>query len=491
MSRPAPTDTDPRPDTDAGRAAAVADWVVVRPAGARRPGRLPRLRTVLLQVGAAAVVVIAAVAVVGLLVSRRAAESESVRDAAELTNVLADTAVQPALTDPMATSTTAAAGIAPVVRAQLLSRAAIVRVKLWSPQGRILWSDEPRLVGQRFELEGDAREALTDQQVSADISDLDEPENRYERGRGTLLEVHRAVWTPAGHPLLLETYFRYDQVADRAHSIWRGFAGITLGSIGALVLLLVPLGWTLLSRARRAQQQREDMLRRAMDASLDERRRIAATLHDGVVQDLVAASFAIAAGAQDADARGNDTLGGQLRDARDTVRSSIGGMRSLLVDIYPPNLHDAGLPAALRDLVTGLRLDAELVVDVAIDEAACDRLDPAGTEAVFRTAQEALRNVATHARATRVDVSVHREQEGSGDGDGADGAGFVVLEVADDGTGFDPATRPAGHFGLSLMDDVAREQGGELALRTAPGAGTAWRLRLPAQRRAVVPAGSA
>ena len=90
--------------------------------------------------------------------------------------------------------------------------------------------------------------------------------------------------------------------ASAPSQLWRGFAGITLSSIAAIVVLLVPLVWTLVARARRAHQQREAMLQRAMDASLDERRRIAATLHDGVVQELAAASFAVAGSAQDAAA---------------------------------------------------------------------------------------------------------------------------------------------------------------------------------------------
>ncbi|GAB2466872.1 sensor histidine kinase [Jatrophihabitans fulvus] len=455
------------PSSDPSR----TDWVVVRDAGRpARDRRLPSLRAVLLRLGAAALVVTLAVAVVGLAISRRAAESEAVRDSAELTNVLADSVVQPALTDAMAGSAAAAAALGPVIRQRVLSLSDIVRVKIWNPDGEILWSDESRLVGARFALDADARATFSDPKVDAGISDLDEPENRYERGQGTLLEVHRPVWTPAGRPLLFEAYYRYDQVDQRASSIWRGFAAITLGSIGLLVLLLVPIGWTLVARARRAQRERERSLQRAADASLDERRRIAATLHDGVVQELVAASFAVGAGAQAASARGEAALADQLREAQDAVRSGIGGMRSLLVDLYPPSLHDAGLAAALRDTAAGLRIEH---LDLAVDEDAAADLERDEVEAVFRVAQEALRNAARHAPGAPVTLTLHRED------DDVLPVEVVVLEVADAGPGFDATDRPEGHFGLSLMDDVARDHGAELALRTAPGRGTAWRLRLP------------
>ena len=307
--------------------------------------------------------------------------------------------------------------------------------------------------------------------MQADITDLKRPENRYERGHGTLLEVHRPVWTPAGHPLLFETYFRYEPVTSRAAQLWRGFAGITLSSILAVVVLLTPLVWTLVARTRRAHAEREASLRRAVEASTAERRRIAAALHDGVVQDLVAASFAVATGARDLATHGHTAAAARVDGAGEAVRAGIAGLRSLLVDIYPPSLHASGLPAALRDLGTGVRAG----VEVDIDEPAAARLDDAGAEAVFRVAQETLRNAAAHAGADHVWLRLT--------GDGED----VVLEVGDDGRGLDPDLRPEGHFGLALLQDAARHASAELAVATAPGAGTRWRLRVPAGAPAAVP----
>ena len=445
-------------------ASARVPWTIVVEAGARPPEqREPRLKTALFGVVAAALVVIALVAIVGTAISRRSAESESVHQVAQLTNVLAENVVQPALTEAMATSTAAAAKLDPLIRQVLQRTDSLVRIKMWTPSGRIIYSDEPRLVGVQFGLDAGAKAALAHPQVHAEISDLDEPENRYERGNGTLLEVYRPVWTSSGKPLLFETYFRYTEVSDRASNLWRGFAGITLSSIAAVVVLLVPLVWTLVARARRAHRQREAALERAMQASLDERRRIAATLHDGVVQELAGTSFAIAGAAQDAAAQGDAALAARLRAAGDTVRTSMGGMRSLLVDIYPASLRDAGLEPALRDLGATVRTD----VAVGVDADAVALLSPAQQEMVFRVAQECLRNSAKHAAATSLSITLHR--------DGTD----VVLEVADDGVGFDvAAARPDDHFGLSLLRDLVREHGGELAVRTAPGAGTIWRMRI-------------
>jgi signal transduction histidine kinase len=141
----------------------------------------------------------------------------------------------------------------------------------------------------------------------------------------------------------------------------------------------------------------------------------------------------------------------------------MGGLRSLVVDIYPPTLRSAGLPATLRDLAA----TAPVPVRLQLDEDAVARLTAEQQQAMFRIAQEALRNTAKHAGATAAVVRI------AADGDD------VVLDVGDNGRGFDPAERPSEHLGISLMTDVATDMGAQLDLRTAPGQGTMWRMRVP------------
>src|ERR687889_497678 len=104
---------------------------------------------------------------------------------------------------------------------------------------------------------------------------------------------HRLVRTPGGQPLVMETYWGYSMVDRATAKLWRDFAPVTLASLAALLVLLLPVLWHLLRRLRDAQAQREALLERAVHASTEERRRIAATLHDGVVQDLIGASMAM------------------------------------------------------------------------------------------------------------------------------------------------------------------------------------------------------
>ncbi len=443
-------------------------WITVAAGKPLRVEGPVRMRRVFIQVIVTAALVIIAVALVGVVAARRLAEAEAVNGAAQTADVLADAVVQPHLTDGLLSGDAAAlATIDKVVREQVLSPS-IVRVKIWNPQGRILYSDEPRLIGQTFPLGDDEKDVLTNPKARADVSDLQKPENVYERDSGKLLEAYRPVWTPSGQHLLFETYLRYDDVVARSGELWRGFAGVTLSSILLLVVLLLPVVWRLVERLKRSQDQREALLQRALDVSGEERRRIAGTLHDGVVQDLAATSFTVAGAAEHAAALGQPRLAAELHAASGTVRTTIAGLRSLLVDIYPPSLATAGLVAALEDLASGLQYRG-IAVDLDLPPVLV--LDPDSERLIFRVAQECLHNVARHAAATHATVRLSRS------------GATAVLDIADDGIGFDATAalaEPAqGHFGLRVMGDVVTDAGAELRLASAPGAGTSWQLRVP------------
>ena len=447
----------------------VARWVVVSRSrsdelpAVRRPARLVGL----VAAGAAAVLVVSAV--VGILAARKLAEHEAVNDAANTADLLAEAVVQPTLTDAVPTGDPAAIAALDAALREYVSASALVRVKVWTRDGRIVYSDEPRLVGEEFELGPEEQEVFTHPRTVAEVSDLDKPENRFERGQGRLLEAYRPVWTPSGTPLLFETYSPYTEVDRRAGQLWRGFAGVTISSLLLFAALLIPLVWQLLTRLRAAQAQRERLLERAVTASEEERRRIAGTLHDGVVQELAATSFAVAGAAARADAAGETALAEDLDSATVTLRNSIGGLRTLLVDIYPATLDAAGILDVLRD-IAGTLSSRDIEVDLSLPDAD-PGLGPEGDRLLFRIAHECLENVRRHASATHVRMHLASTTES------------VVLEIADDGVGFDAeaalAHPPPGHFGLRVLADVASGAGAELAVSSAPGAGCRWRLTVP------------
>jgi len=461
-ARPGPEE-QPR----APRAGSPQWRVLVSPrASAPRPASL---RRIMAQVAVAVAVAFAVVAVSGLLVFQRIAKQEAVHQVAEVTDIIAESVVQPALTDAMATDPAgASAGLDPVVRNGLLSTQ-VVRVKLWSPQGLVLYSDERRLIGKSFALDDEARSALTAPRTEAGITDLDRPENAFESAPGKLLEVYRPVWTPSGKPLLFEAYFRYDLVSQRSDELWRGFSGVMLSSLAAVLALLTPLLWLFYRRARATHLHREQLMRRALDASLEERRRIAATLHDGVVQQLAGAAFLVGGEVERASSHGEFARAERLAEAAATVRDGVAGMRSLLVDIYPPSLTAGGLAPALADLVrTQSGSTARIQLDA--DPAAAAALDADQQQAVFRVAQECLRNAVRHAEAATIWIELSQQPR------------CVRLDVADDGCGLAPerAEQAAaeGHFGLRLMADVAAGAGARLSVASSAD-GTRFRMEVP------------
>ena len=420
-----------------------------------------------LQFAASGLLALVLVGVGAFFVLRNQGDAESIRDARRLTRVLAVAAIEPALTDRLVRGDPrAVAQMDRLVRGRVIVPP-VVRVKLWTRDGRIVYSDEHRLIGARYALSNDAS-SFTTTKVDAEISDLKRPENRFEKRFHKLLEVYLPVHTPSGRPLLFESYLRYSSVSATAQRIWLPFLLTLIAALAALWLVQIPLAGSLVKRLRARQQEREELLVRAIEASDVERRRIAADLHDGAVQDLAGISYSLGVAAGEAETTPRGELRDLLAHGARVARESMRQLRSLLVEIYPPNLHDTGLESALEDLLAPLRsrgVETELATD------GVGRVAAESEQLIFRTAQEALRNVADHANATRVSVSLERHD------------GAVVMLVRDNGGGFDPAEatarRKEGHFGLALLVDRARDLGGELAIQSKPGGGTSVRLEVP------------
>jgi signal transduction histidine kinase len=343
----------------------------------------------------------------------------------------------------------------------------LVRVKLWNADGKIVYSDEPRLIGQTFPLDPDETEALRIQGSSeSEVSDLSRPENQFEIPYKKLLEVYVGVRGPGGEPMLFEAYFQYQAVTEAGQAAWKRFAPPSLGALLLLELVQIPFAWSLARRVQRQQRDRERLLRHAVDASDAERRRIAGELHDGVVQELTGLNYAL-----DAMRLGRPSEGQRaelIADSASRLRGSIGSLRTLLVDIYPPNLAEEGLASALAELAAGLERTG---VEVRLETEGAEDLPPAVAALLFRAAQEIVRNVAAHSGAQEVLIQAGRA------------SGKATLVVDDNGRGFDETKLDErssdGHLGLRSIGDLLAESGGMLTVRAAPGQGTRVEVEVP------------
>jgi signal transduction histidine kinase len=200
-----------------------------------------------------------------------------------------------------------------------------------------------------------------------------------------------------------------------------------------------------------------------------ERNRLALELHDAVSQKLFSLVLTAEAAATQYD-RDPAAARTQLERLRSLSREALDELRSLILGLRPPELARDGLAATLRRQAEMLERVHGVPIELST-EGSLDREPALGPDAeldILRIANEALHNAVRHAGAQRVTVRVSTEP------------GTLVLEVSDDGTGFDPG-RPelrARHLGLTSMEERARELGGHLEIRSRPGAGTTVRLEL-------------
>jgi two-component system, NarL family, sensor kinase len=403
---------------------------------------------------ASALVAVVIISLLGVVLFGRLGRDEAIRDAKDQTRASADFAVEPVLTDGVLRGERRALlELDGVVRRRVLQDSSVVRVKIWDRTGRIVYSDEARLIGARYPISPEELEEFQGDNIEAEVSDLDNPENRFERRFGELLEVYAALETTSGTPLRYEEYYRSSFIDARSRRIFREFGFISLGALILLALIQLPLAWQLSRRVQRGQLERVELLQRAVEASERERRRIAADLHDGVVQNLAGVSYSMTAAASAAPPDFRPTLDEAATETRKALRE----LRSLLVEIYPAELQHEGLKGSLEDLLAPCA-EKGLVTHLEVEDG---ELPEEVERLFFRAAQEALRNVVKHAGAERVAVEVLRRDR------------IATLRVEDDGSGFDVDGRPDdSHFGLRVLRDLVHEIGGELEIRSEPGRGT-------------------
>ncbi|CAB4756723.1 unannotated protein [freshwater metagenome] len=416
---------------------------------------------------AADLVAVVLIAGVGLAVARRIATNEAIRDARAVIETDARH-VTPALTSGLlAGDPSASDRFDALVRSRVLSDS-LVRVKLWDINGQILYSDDPDLVGETYPLGSEELEALNAGSTAADFSDLSKPENRNERSYGRLVEVYSGVKGADGTPLLFEAYVRFDRLSENSSRILADFAPALLGGLLALFAIQIPLALGLTRRVERAEAEQLQLLQHAVDISERERGRIAADLHDSVVQGLAGSSMSLSAMAAEAEREGNLSAAQRLRDRAAELRQWVRELRSLIVTMVPPRLHEEGLAAALSDLTSSL---GSRGVEVALEVDPTLQLSDTTEALLFRTAQEAIRNTLAHAEATKVQVRVAQPAEGR-----------VQLVVSDNGKGIDAdelaKARAGGHVGLQLLSELAEQSRGELKVDSSPGQGTTVTLEL-------------
>lgn len=251
------------------------------------------------------------------------------------------------------------------------------------------------------------------------------------RAKGRLLGV-LSVFRDSKRPFIEEDVSLLDSVADQ---------------IGVAV------------ENNRLRQQAEQL------AVVEERARLARDLHDSVTQALYSITLFAAAGRRLVQSGQREALDGMLAELSAAAQQALKEMRLLLYRLRPSALQQGSLAGALRQRLEAVEkragIDSRLIVEHFSE------MPPAAEEAFYYIAQEALNNSLKHAAATTVTVRLYQSDEE-----------WVILEVADNGRGFDLVTARSEGMGLLTMRERAEKLGGRLSVESAPGAGTTVKVRL-------------
>jgi signal transduction histidine kinase len=204
-------------------------------------------------------------------------------------------------------------------------------------------------------------------------------------------------------------------------------------------------------------------------ATVDERNRLARELHDSVAQSMYGVTLVAEVISQLLSAGRVDQVPAYLAELKGAAQESLAEMRLLIYELRPPVLEE-GLASALQARLEAVESRAGLETEFHLDRA--PDLDAQVEAALYRIAQEALNNVLKHAQARRVAVSLIQDGQG------------VVLEIIDDGVGYDPAgTGHSGGLGLRGMEERVAEIGACLEIESAAGSGTTVRVTLEGEPR--------
>src|SRR5258706_3604852 len=220
-----------------------------------------------------------------------------------------------------------------------------------------------------------------------------------------------------------------------------------------------------LEQARRKEQETRLLSEQAQElAALQERQRLARELHDSVSQALYGISMGARTAREALDSNPGEAVA-PLEYVIALTETAVTEMRTLIFELRPESLAAEGVIAALTRQLAVLRTRYKPSVDAELDHEPMLPLEH--KQALYRIAQEALHNIVKHAGASRVILRLARQDD------------ELILEVSDDGKGFDPTEPFPGHLGLRSIQERAAQLGGTCSIESAPGQGTRLHVRIP------------
>ena len=246
-------------------------------------------------------------------------------------------------------------------------------------------------------------------------------------------------------------YSKRDDTVGMPDMVYTRFGFLLWLAVATTALCLV-MAWRQ-ARVQDLLQTRSHLVSEAMQADERHNRNIAEHLHDGPLQTLLAARLELDAARDRSTDPALDTVYAALAQTATALRSTV-------TELHPQVLAQLGLTAAVRELVLQHQSRTDMRIEADLEEVG----KPESQALMFRAARELLTNTVKHAGAATVRVRLLSQGD------------RVVLTVADDGKGFNPADVDQfvadGHIGLGSLQARFDAMGGELTIRSAPGTGT-------------------
>jgi signal transduction histidine kinase len=365
----------------------------------------------------------------------------------------------------------------------------VVRFKLWDRSGHILYSNDHDQVGKTFTVTPRLAEAF-DGQMRAEITNLAAADNQPERDRWErLLEIYVPLHSGPGQKVtsVMEFYHSMDSIDAEIRSAQRKTWGLMLLGAALIYALLYGLvrraNNTIVAQQRDLRDQlarqnatlgeNETMRERLKDASahmtaMNEQslRRTAADLHDGPAQELAFALLRFDDLKQGCARCGQSTAQAELELVHGALHSSLDELRAIAGGLGVPGIERLNLADTLRRAVRDVERRTTGSIAAEIDPALGEA--PLAVKiTAYRFVHEALTNARRHAPTNLPRLGAQRQGE------------TLLIEVADEGPGFDPQAADSGRLGLAFMRERVRLVGGRFEIDTAPGRGTIIRAHIP------------
>jgi two-component system NarL family sensor kinase len=395
-----------------------------------------------------AVVAFAVVGSAAYVVAHRIARADALAEALRTAHGVSIAVFAPELGAALGGNRTAADDLAAAVGSRR-EDGTLERVMVWGRGGVVLWSDDRALVGRTLPVSQPLAGVFGSGRAYAYVSSLTGRQQRAEQDPSPhLVEAYVPMTVAGGRQVVLEMLFPDTRVQQADRELADRIVPFTLLALLVLALAQLPVAIWMVRRTAAAQQDRDRMLETVLVASERERRLLARHLHDGVVQDLAGAAFLLTARGS-----GPEVPAGTRHAvgvATETLHRAVGDLREMLVELHPRELTGENLP----DLIATSAIRACPDQKVSVASRVRQPVTPEVAAFLYRCARECAVNVAKHAHADSVDITLEADEVGT------------RLVVRDDGVGIAPGAleRGDGHLGLVLLRAAAADLGGSLTV---------------------------